>query len=356
MKSISNVLVCMSLCGLVSTRLVAEELPNVTGKVIDEIGNAVANADVTFLPYADYLEDVEQLYTRTDAKGEFALRVTRPMMYFQRSRVVAWKEGYGVGSAEVSPAGATASWGERKTLPVAQNLEIQLPKRSEPLRFQLVSPDGDPVRQVPVAVMAIYKSFAAGEYHLHTTHADGLPCLLRSTDANGMVDFDFLASGNFMAFMVKTENWGDQVGWVTAQQPEDDDRQLKLQPISKVRIQLKAQDQSPISGRKIRYSSQVEASRQVEATVMAYFNASQGVLETNQDGVAEANILAGKAWFSLQASPDDTSFEDHSRLNDVVLKAGSQTNLEISLEPGISVVGRVIDGDDKPRSDLRDRR
>lgn len=170
----------------------------------------------------------------------------------------------------------------------------------------------------------------------------------RETDAEGMVTIDYLPADTTASLTIDTPEHGMQMAAVSSHQTENN-LVLKLLPTSELAVSLSAGDSTHVSNRKISVSTRLDNQNRPEAgQPMLRVTYGNSTLVTNEQGVANARVLAGTATVYMASEPEDTSFPDFSKASAIKLVPGETTKLSFEFKPGIRIFGRAVDSEGKP--------
>ncbi len=338
----------VALTVLIVGSVMAQQKPlDITGRVVDSDGQSVADAHVALI--ATGSESNSILTSVTDSEGNFRLEVGAASA--DMSTMIAWKEGYGVGHLPRQDLGPEFSGsGGGNSAPPPKDVRIQLPP-VQPVTFKVVDPAGLPVANAIVWARSIRLHgdrpfFYAGD------DAD-VELLQRRTNAGGVVTIDYLPPGAMGGLAIGTATLDRQNVVVSAKQAEQD-LTLRLRPTTHVKFRLSSDDKASLSERKITLNIRADTPIDISSGEPILRVVWAGpTLVTDEDGVAEAKVMAGRTSVYMAPRPGDTFFPDTSNLQGITLIPGETAEYSIPFKPGVKLRGRVVDTQGRPVADVR---
>ena len=337
MRSILAMAFAVSLV-LTTSVMAQNNQPRITGQVVDSSGQAVSDAMVVMVAHGAPTDS--HLKSTTDINGKFTLNPEKrgTSVYYS---IVAWMRGYGVGHVRNQ---TSEVYSESGAIPRARDLSITLP-RAKPVTFKIVDLEGSPVPNAKVRARAVSNQGSQTNFY---AEGRGIEQLGRQTNEDGIVTIDYLPADATGSLIIESKEHGSQMATVSAHQTEDD-LVLKLLPTSELKIAFSADSSTNVSRRKVSVNVRLDKqskTKEGEPTLRITYGTS--TLVTNEKGIAQGRVLAGKASIYMASEPGDTSFPDLSKAAAIQLKPGELSEHRFEFKPGIRISGRAVDTEGQP--------
>ena len=298
----------------------------VSGRVLDSLGQPVANAFVTLNPYYAPEMHKRSFSAQSAAHGTFMLEF--PSGFKETDMLHAWAYAKGHGIRTVT---LRVLLGGRKRI---DDVQIKLPA-AESVAYRIVLPNGEPC--IGALVYPWYVQVPNGTYEadkptglLHPLPDTLAQAIARRTDANGGVTFDAIPMPLRYSVVVKANGYGAQ----DFIRPADE---LQLAPAASLLGEIVTDDPRQYAGTRIHLTTR-DPSRD---------RAGIADVEVGEDGKFQVPEIAAGELDSIRVAgwPSDRETLPYTEGLDLLLAPGEKRLLRIEARPTIPLKGRLLTSD-----------